>query len=93
MTRIAREVADDIGESYNRISDLTIAEGRRTCCHDHGEGYDPAVALIVPFPASHRKVVRVKRPEPRDRLLNDQHCQAASECCDATAGGTDRAQG
>src|ERR1043166_6805035 len=76
MTQTARQIADDIGESYKRISDLTTPEGRRTRGHDHVEGYEPAVGLIVPFSASNRKALRVKRPQRRDRLLNDQRSEA-----------------
>jgi hypothetical protein len=77
MTQIALRVAHDIGESYKRISDLPTAEGRRTHCHDHVERYEPAVGLIVPFSASNRKALRVKRLQRRDRLLNNQQFEAA----------------
>jgi putative transposase len=77
VTQIARQVTHEIHESNKRMSDLAAEERRRTGCHAHIERYEPAVGLIVPFSAFDRIGLRVKRPQRRDRLLNDQQCEAA----------------
>lgn len=78
-TAIVRKMTDDMVGWRKEKRDLIGEEPSRRRCHYHYNGTKPHVGirLIVPLPASSHKASGVTRLTRRDRLLNQDQCEAA----------------